>query len=176
MKKYWRGRVSFYDKVENWGLTLILGGIGAITYNLIQWTSAIKEESLHKAPWPILLAPFLAGLFAMVLLYIANFRWRQATFILAALGGADSPYDRPGWLCHFLAAMPPFAGFSGSILIKWSRFPTCGSACPLSIYHMIVLWIILLLITQIVYQFRWCRLKKDLERKFPNKSMNHNKQ
>jgi len=135
--EHWQKEISVYRSIEQWGLTLIATGIGAVIYNCVEWTSS--TGALSQAPRHIILAPVIAGVFGMLFLRIVNYRYHWARARFNELNTtrenaqdengeekSSAKYDKgairntPGLLGLLIALIPLVEGLAGSFLVKWS--------------------------------------------------------
>ena len=122
-RAFWTHELEVYRHIEYWGLTLILGAVGGITYNLVGWIGGADESPpLRNAPWPIIFSPLVVGTLGAVFLRIVNFRSRTARFRCAPK--VMQTKKRSGWLGRLIAAAPLVGGVAGTTLVTWARYPT----------------------------------------------------
>lgn len=168
-------QVDSFDKMEHWGLTLIVGAIGTMTWKLVEWVSVLKDGCLSQSPWLIIFAPFVAGIIGMLFLCITNFRCRQEKFLrykaMTRKPYKKLPPEKIGWLGLIICTMPLFAGLGASTLVCWSRFPACKYSYKYICWSMIVLVIIgfALLITGRIYTNIYKNFVREYEKYISNK-------
>ena len=110
--EFLREQVETYNKLENWGASLFLGGIALAGKQLVEWDQAGEEAERIALHPSACIFPAVVGLVAFVFLRIVNYRgFKEAESLRRLLSITDG---KPSWgaLGLLLAAMPLTLGFA----------------------------------------------------------------
>ncbi len=149
-----RNELSVYRTIEHWGLTLLVGGIGAVTYQLVQWVA--DSGPLKSSGWLVDIIPLSLGFFGLVFLRTINLR--SSRFLRALYKefeeAGDMKSPRGFFLGQLIAWAPLSAGTVGTMLVAYSH----GTASTMQVS---INWVFLLLaiivagVVEVVYRRKW---------------------
>lgn len=152
---FWAKELAVYRNIEYWGLSLVMAGIGAVTYQLVEWRGVVPD---HTAPGCVVWIPLLAGAFGMAFLTVVNLR--GSAYSKLRHGEVYGEVPVRGWLGRMIATAPLLAGASGSWVV--------GLAHASQGWRELAAWVAaglfaLLAIRELVHRHLWNQFKKSTQ-------------